>query len=177
MENKYLPKPFFSQILQNFLWLLQRNFFNCYSFHSPREAMGQMKTGKWKYLTLQSFLCLSLHLYKTQEVIMLQTQFKTHKVNSWLCYAVWWMFKNMLIYKFQPTNMAGYKNRVIFFLGAGTLYNTCNKIRAKYVKMKETRIRFQFLIKTECDFIKMDNRNFALLVSFWSICRKKTIFK
>ena len=62
--------------------------------------------------------------------------------------------------------MAGYKNRVIFFLGAGTLYNTCNKIRAKYVKMKETRIRFQFLIKTECDFIKMDNRNFALLVSF-----------
>lgn len=50
------------------------------------------------------------------------------------------MFRNMIVYKFQPTNMAGNKNRVIFFLGAGTLYNTFNKIRAKYVKMKETRM-------------------------------------
>ena len=71
---------------------------------------------------------------------MLQTQFKTHKVNSWLRYAVWLMFRNMIVYKFQPTNMAGNKNRVIFFLGAGTLYNTFNKIRAKYDKMKETRM-------------------------------------
>ena len=68
------------------------------------------------------FLCLSLHLCITQEVTILQTQFKTHVVSVWLCYAVRWMFTNTLIYKFQPTNMAGNKNDVIFFLGAGTLY-------------------------------------------------------
>ena len=78
--------------------------------------------GRRKHPTLKSFLCLSLHLYMTQEVTILQTQFKTHVVSFWLCYAVWWMFTNTLIYKFQPTNMADNKNDVIFFLGAGTLY-------------------------------------------------------
>ena len=78
--------------------------------------------GRRKYPTLQSFLCLSLHLYMTQEVTILQTQFKTPVVSFWLSYAVWWMFTNTLIYKFQPTNMADNKNDVIFFLGAGTLY-------------------------------------------------------
>ena len=78
--------------------------------------------GRRKYLILKSFLCLSLHLYMTQEVTILQTQFKTPVVSFWLSYAVWWMFTNTLIYKFQPTNMADNKNDVIFFLGAGTLY-------------------------------------------------------
>ena len=78
--------------------------------------------GRRKYPTLQSFLCLSLHLYMTQEVTILQTQFKTHVISFWLCYAVWWMFTNTLIYKYQPTNMAGNHNDVIFFQGAGTLY-------------------------------------------------------
>ena len=145
VENKYLPKPFFSQIFKTFCGCC-RGTFSTVTLFIPQGKQW----GKWKYLTLKSFLCLSLHLYKTQEVIMLQTQFKTHKVNSWLRYAVWWMFRNMIVYKFQPTNMAGNKNRVIFFLGAGTLYNTFNKIRAKYDKMKETRMWFQFLIKTEC---------------------------
>ena len=78
--------------------------------------------GRRKYPTLQSFLCLSLHLYMTQEVTILQTQFKTHVISFWLCYAVWWMFTNTLIYKYQPTNMADNHNDVIFFQGAGTLY-------------------------------------------------------
>ena len=59
----------------------------------------------------------------TQEVTILQTQFKTHVVSFWLCYAIWWMFTNPNAYKFQPTNMADNKNDVIFFLGAGTLYS------------------------------------------------------
>ena len=78
--------------------------------------------GRRKHLTLQSFLCLSLHLYMTQEVTILQTQFKIHEFSFWLCYAVWWVFTNTLLYKFQPTNMADNKNDIIFFLGAVTLY-------------------------------------------------------
>ena len=39
--------------------------------------------------TLQSFLCLLLHLYMTQGVTALQNQFKPHEISSWLSYAVW----------------------------------------------------------------------------------------
>ena len=58
-----------------------------------------------------------------QEVTILHTQFKTHVVSFWLCYAAWWMFTNTLIYKSQRTNMADNKNDVIFFLAAGSLFN------------------------------------------------------
>ena len=48
-----------------------------------------LTAGRRKYPTLQSFLCLLLHLYMAQEVNIFQTQFKTHGVGFWLCYGVW----------------------------------------------------------------------------------------
>ena len=54
----------------------------------------------------------------TQEVTILQTQFKTHVVSFWLCYTVnvngeCLQMTNTLIYKFQPTNITDNKNDVM----------------------------------------------------------------
>ena len=54
-------------------------------------------------------------------------------------------------------------------------YNiSCNKICAKYIKMLQQECDlFFFSIKTDCDFIKVDNKKLLLLVNFWSVYRKK----
>ena len=50
----------------------------------------------------------------------------------------------------------------------------CNKICAKYIKMLQQECDlFFFSIKTDCDFIKVDNKKLLLLVNFWSVYRKK----
>ena len=54
-------------------------------------------------------------------------------------------------------------------------YNiSCNKICAKYIKMLQQECDlFFFSIKTDCDFIKVDNKKLLPLVNFWSVYRKK----
>ena len=112
----------FWQIITSLLILVSQTHLLSFETSKVLVSATFLTTGRQKYSTLQSFLCLSLHLYMTQEVTILQTQFKTHVISFWLCYAVWWMFTNTLIYKYQPTNMADNHNDVIFFQGAVTLY-------------------------------------------------------
>ena len=71
-----------------------------------------------------------------------------------------------------------YLRNLLDFLICSSYNILCNKICAKYIKMLQQECDlffFFFSIKTDCDFIKVDNSNrkLLLLVNFWSIYRKK----
>ena len=63
-------------------------------------------------------------------------------------------------------NLSYLRNLLDFFIYSP--YNIlCNKICAKYIKMLQQECDlFFFSIKTDCDFIKVDNKKLLLLVNF-----------